>query len=104
MKMVTVQRKVTITLKLPVTSYQHGDGNEGPQMTDDEIRDYEMDKPLGDQLQEIAEAFSFLKEKDIDFACVVRFEEEPTEPIVEELIVKQEGPLIRGPWGGDLST
>jgi putative NADH-flavin reductase len=73
LKFVRVTRTCTVTLLVPADSYQHGSKAGGGQMTDDEIRSYEMEKSSEDHAEALMEMMSVAAETNMDHGVKVEF-------------------------------
>ncbi len=73
---VVVKRTVTVETRVPITSYVNPEGgfaNSGKQMTQDEVREYEMGLDDEDAFEAIVEAVSVAEPESITQSCTVDF-------------------------------
>lgn len=73
MRFVRVTRTATVTLMISAGSYQHDRHAPTRQMTDDEIRSFEMERSGEDHAEAIIEMMSVADEKDMNHSVKVEF-------------------------------
>lgn len=80
-KYAVVKRTATVEVWVPMDSYLHSHktGKAGQQMTEQEIREYELSYTGEDSFQALAEAASVAREENIDQSCTVTFTTGPEE-------------------------
>ena len=73
LRFVSVTRTCTVTLLVAADSYQHDRHAPTRQMTDDEIRKFEMERSAEDHAEGIIEMISVASETNIDHGVKVSF-------------------------------